>query len=583
MVVYCFKLIILLLSLLGYIFYAHRRGIALSFSPILAISSLSLAMFLAGLLNIMPLAVAGILAGGLLLLYQAVQNRQLSFTKEHLYVGIFFLASYFFFAFRLRHTQLNWYDNFSHWATVVRDMLKTNHLPNFSSYLIDFQSYPTGISGFIYYICRILDSTEGSMLFGQFLVLLSCLCVLFAFVNHSSHPVFSSAVILIGAAYLLTICVPVTELCVDTLLPLLAIASFGIILYYKDDRPRAWICTAIIMSFLTLVKTSGMFFVLMHGLLLLLMEVQAAKSQKTPVDLRRIAILLALTVGVPLFGLYLWNRHVDVSFLSGNMSKHSLSPAYLINTFRSKSLEETMLLIRNFCHRLTYTRNEFTALISFPAVFLICILWKKSKLKRAVGYDLSMFSWCVFSYACYLIGMLGMYLFAMPYEEAVMLASFDRYLFTITSYIIGVTLIYLLNAIDTDMDQHHFVKFIAAMLVSFLVFATPIQVKTIFRGNYISAEKELLSSAKNDYNIPDESICYITGEGNCSFLSCLARYELWSNNLVFGDGPTPEEYAQFIQDYEYFIVVEDTEAAKAFLEANNLPLNQRIYNIYDLK
>lgn len=583
MVIYCFKLIVLLLSLLGYIFYVHRKGIALCFCPILAISSLSLAMFLAGLLNIMPLAAAGLLAVGLLLLYHTVRNRQLSLSREHLFVGIFFLASYFFFAFRLRDTQVSWYDNFSHWAMVVRDMLKTDHLPNFSSYLIDFQSYPTGISGFIYYICKILDSTEGSMLFAQFLVLLSCLCTLFAFVKRTSHPIFSTAVILMGAAYLLTVCVPITELCVDTLLSLLAIASFAIILYYKDDRPKAWVCTAIIMSFLTLVKTSGMFFAMMHSLLLLLMEIQAAKAQKAPVKLRRLVILLTLTIGIPLFCYYLWNRHVAVSFYAGNMSKHSLSPAYLISIFQSKSSGETQLLIHNFFHRLTYLGGEFTAIVSFLTVFPLGILWKKIGLKKSAGYDLSMFAWCIFCYVCYLVGMLGMYLFAMPYGEAVELASFVRYLLTITSYIIGITLIYLLNAMGTDMDRHHLVKLTAAILVCFLLFVTPVHVGTIFRGNNILTEKNLLSSAKNDYGIADESLCYLTGEGDFSLLYYLARYELWSGNLVFGDGPSKEEYSQFVQDYEFFIVVEETDAAKAFLEAYGLPLNQRVYNLYDLK
>lgn len=583
MVIYFFKLIILLLSLLGYIFYTHRKGVALCFSPILAISSLSLAMFLAGLMNIMPLAAAGLLAVGLLLLFHTIHSRQFSLSKEHLYVGIFFLVSYFFFAFRLRHTQVSWYDNFSHWAMVVRDMLKTDHLPNFTSYLIDFQSYPTGISGFIYYICKILDGTEGSMLFGQFLVLLSCLCTLFAFIKSPPRSIFSTFVILMGAAYLLTVCVPITELCVDTLLSLLAIASFSIILYYKDDRPKAWVCTAIIMSFLTLVKTSGMFFAMMHSLLLLLMELQAAKSQNTPVKLRRLVLLLALTIGIPLFGYYLWNRHVAVSFYAGNMSKHSLSPAYLISIFKSKTSGQIQLLIHNFLHRLTYFDSAFTAIVSFPTVFLLGILWKKIGLRKPAGYDISLFAWCIFCYVCYLVGMLGMYLFAMPYGEAVELASFGRYLLTITSYMIGITLIYLLNAMGTDMDQHHLVKLTAAILVCFLLFVTPVRVSPIFSGNNILTEKKLLSSAKNDYGVADESLCYITGEGDFSLLYYLARYELWSGNLVFGDGPSVEEYSQFIEDYEFFIVVEETDAAKAFLEANGLPLNQRVYNLYDLK
>lgn len=580
MVIYCIKLFLLLLSLLGYIFYVQKKGIVLCFSPIIAISSLSLAMFMAGLLNIMPLAAAGLFIGGLLLFCQTVRGKHLSVSR-HRSMCVFFLVAYFFFAFRLRNTQVNWYDNFSHWALVVRDMLKTNHLPNFASYLVGFQSYPTGVSGFIYYICKILDSTEGSMLFGQSLILLSCLCVLFAYADRC--PGFSIAVIIMGSVYLLCICVPVTELCIDTLFSLVAIASFGIIFYYRNDRYKAWVCTAITMSLLTLAKTSGMFFVLTHCVLLLLIETQTAKSMEKSVKLRRIASLLSLSLGVPLFGYFLWNRHVDICFPAGNLSKHSLSPAYLISVFSSKNTGETSQLISNFFHRLACPGNELKVLVSFSVVFLICILWRKTKLKQSPRYDIFLFGWCVFSYVFYLVGMLGMYLFAMPYVEALKLASFDRYLYTITSYIVGITLIYLLDAVGTDMDRHHILKLATAVFVLFLVFSSPSIIRVLFRGDIITAEKQLLISAKKDYNIPDESICYITGEGDYSYLYVLSRYELWSGNLVFGDGPSPDAYSQFLQDYEYLIVVEETEAIADFLDAYSLPPDQRIYNLYALK
>ena len=54
------------------------------------------------------------------------------------------------------------YDNFSHWAVVVKNMLITHRFPDAYSAMIDFKSYPLGSSSFLYYFCSVVGSEEGA-------------------------------------------------------------------------------------------------------------------------------------------------------------------------------------------------------------------------------------------------------------------------------------------------------------------------------------------------------------------------------------------------------------------------------------
>ena len=74
---------------------------------------------------------------------------------------------------------LTHYDNFSHWALVVKDLLLTGELPGADTSLIPFRDYPPGTSVFIFYICRYLGHSQGMMLLAQNSVLLACFFALF--------------------------------------------------------------------------------------------------------------------------------------------------------------------------------------------------------------------------------------------------------------------------------------------------------------------------------------------------------------------------------------------------------------------
>lgn len=132
----------------------------------------------------MPTAAAVYGIGILLCLYLAFRIRKNGFSVKEiglfeisfLLIGILFLVLSFFL--KMQH-----YDNFSHWAVIVKNMLTTNHFPTVQDELIAFKDYPPGTSVFIYYVCRFWGNSQGMMLMAQNALLLAGFFAIFGMIR----------------------------------------------------------------------------------------------------------------------------------------------------------------------------------------------------------------------------------------------------------------------------------------------------------------------------------------------------------------------------------------------------------------
>ena len=122
-----------MLSMSGSVWYLICRfRIRAEFAPALVCAWTSTLLFLAGCLNLLPETALLLFIGGLLLLAVCFfQKYPVSVGRRiwMLYAAGFCAALYFFLFLRKAH--FTSYDNFSHWATVVKDMLLENRMPNF--------------------------------------------------------------------------------------------------------------------------------------------------------------------------------------------------------------------------------------------------------------------------------------------------------------------------------------------------------------------------------------------------------------------------------------------------------------------
>ena len=119
-------------------------------------------------------------------LYRKFRQKQLFNPGLHL-VTIGLLFYFLIFAATLLETKLEHYDNFSHWATIVKFLYTESRLPSASDALIGFGSYPPGSSLFVYYAAKMIGYNDGVLLMGQFLLIFSCVISLLAPIRDESR------------------------------------------------------------------------------------------------------------------------------------------------------------------------------------------------------------------------------------------------------------------------------------------------------------------------------------------------------------------------------------------------------------
>src|SRR5690606_8148309 len=98
-----------------------------------------------------------------------------------------FLTGSLIFLVLLFQDNLTHYDNFSHWAIVLKQMLSTDAFPTPASNLIDFKNYPLGISSFIYYVCLFAGHSQSVMLVAQGLLIFSCFYAMFGIISEKKR------------------------------------------------------------------------------------------------------------------------------------------------------------------------------------------------------------------------------------------------------------------------------------------------------------------------------------------------------------------------------------------------------------
>ena len=189
--------------------------------------------------------------------------KPISFSLRERWLGIGMFLFILYFSWLLWGVRCVSYDDFSHWATAVKAMLLYVRMPNFQDTVVMFQSYPLGSSLFLYYVCRIVGTTEACMLWAQVLLLLGFGVSMLAFARKNN---WYGIVIGIGFGfYALVMNTTIYSLHVDTLLSIVGVAGFAVIYAYRKEPTKGLIGVSGIMMFLINIKNSGVFF---YGILL---------------------------------------------------------------------------------------------------------------------------------------------------------------------------------------------------------------------------------------------------------------------------------------------------------------------------
>lgn len=579
-------IILFWLSIFGYLVFFKKKT-KLPYELLLPIifSILGIIMFLAGILNIMNEATILIcLAGTAIFIYQLIKKR-LKF-KDLLNINfIIFLVVFIYISIIGSKMQILHYDNFSHWGLIIKNMFLDSSLPNFENAVIEFKNYQPGSACFIYYFGALTGKTEGSMIIAQNYLLISYFFSLFAFTKPDKKTkekknYILKILLLTFYSFMLFGNIKFNDLLVDTLIANMSICSFAIMYYFKDNLKKAFIYNLPILIFLFLIKNTGIVLVCFSCLGLVFLGFKNKEIKK--------GFLYAILTGIITIAFfYIWSKHVSYVYGStGLSSKHSLSTSNIINQLSSKGtaniLEFCKIYFNHFIDIFNNLPNKYMIGINI-AIILMLIFYKKYR--KHFTTCLIMSNVIYFMY--YLI--LGiMYLFSMPWEEAICLASFDRYMLTIIFIIIGLVLIFFINAVikeNSISKQSIIISSCLIVTILFINFKYYISNYKLLIGDL---DYETSTAYKFDkiletryFNATDNNYYYIyapkTSSGDLGYVHYVSKYKLNTNNIKVINNVSQIETEIDDTFKKNIIVIDEEDVIYKYIHENNYEKQGKIY------
>lgn len=416
----------LLCSLSGHMMFTKEKlKLPAEFTPVFVCSAIACIVYFCGLGGFLLPGSAAVLVAGVLLFFffliWMIRNRSYESFRLSLFQAGFAVGSLFFFQLLLT-SRLIHYDNFSHWAIVVKQMLSTNAFPDASSALIDFKNYPLGSSSFLYFICRFAGNSQGIMLAAQGLLIFACFYAMFGVITEKKR--FLLFAFMAAGCSLLSIfniTIRVTNLLVDFLLPIYTLVLFVMIYRYQWEIKKACISIIPVAGLLMIIKNTGVIF---GGIGFFFLIYIWLKNRYQPFWKNGLAVILS--IGTAFLPYLLWNIHMAVKF-QGVENKFEVSADSIRSVSGGKSPEEVHQIVALFVKSVfDITSRPAMGILGFhvavitASVFAAILLKKSWNLwKTLIALDVVLMG--------YYLGILGLYIFSMPIDEALRLAGFERY------------------------------------------------------------------------------------------------------------------------------------------------------------
>lgn len=553
------KLLMFIISNIGYWeFFRKNSKINCYFFPSLTIALQTTILFAAGLLNILQemtiiLSLIGLLSFG----YSMYKEKGITFLKSYFNIGFFFLAitSFIMLVF-VKGKIFSNYDNFSHWAIVVKNMINTNRYPNFEDSIIEFQEYPLGSATYIYFFSKLVSINESIQMFAQIYMMLTCILPIFIFCKKNN--VYNFVALLTMTNFFFVYNTSVTNLLVDTLLPIVAMCSMLYAYFYgraASGKTEMFFCSFYLIQLIQ-IKNSGIFFVVLICLWLLI----NIKNDKR-------IILRLKCIAAPFLSLVLWHKHCKYVFASAASSKHAMTITNYKSVFGEKTIEDIRLICMSMIKFATTWKDAW---FTFAFVILVGVMvFFLAKNERSTYLKISILSFVL--YVVYQCGMLTMYLFSMPGKEATSLAGNTRYTKTLLIVILYLTMIVVVKTISNEQIKK--IKVLVATAFIILLFSAFMKcslgiIKLAIQNPAYPEERLWIESAKLEYNVPEkESYCILIKNADAGYSNYLGRYIFQTTDissvLVENEDDMDAIASKYIFLYDY-----ENEIVSSWIKAN---------------
>lgn len=365
---------------------------------------------------------------------------------DYISIGMFFYL--LLFGMTLWNSPILHYDNFTHWATIVKFFHINNALPTQYDTIISYYTYPVGSSLFIYFFTTIVGFSEGSMLVGQFFLIASCLYAMFGALRDERRVLMVAMVFASFAVFnTFNVAIRLNNLLVDFLLPVLALAAIAGCFAYRNRFWMMSLHTAVVLGLLSIVKVSGLFFVLLALVVYIACVVRLLVRKRARL---KALIMMVTTILASFLPFIIWQKHVSNNFPNAASAKHAVSMADLgkiLTGHVSGGVPEKIIkLFIKSVFDVTSLSTQGIIIINLILLVAFIILGIRLKHKKDV-----LLTWLFIdiSIVTYYISILLMYLTAMPTDEALQLAGFERYASSMVIFAFG----YMVMALAWVMDE----------------------------------------------------------------------------------------------------------------------------------
>ncbi len=568
-----------ILSCLGFLFWTKKLlNVPFNFVPAFVLSLITVFVYFGGIFNILYPMACFIYGLGIVFFiwYVIIKHKEIVLDFKNIrLLDICFLIGAIPFLFLLSSEHLVHYDNFTHWALIVKTLVINNAFPT-SNTMIEFTNYPIGTSSLLYYFACFLGYSDGILLLGQGLLIFSFFYAVFGVIEKPKC--FLLAVILgfgLSTLSFFNLTIRINNLLVDFILPILTLACFVIIYRFKNNLKVQLLLLLPLQALLLIVKTTGIIY-FVFILIVWLME-----TIKCHTSLNKIDIILVFSTLILSLSTYLtWNYHVltvfkdvqnkfDTTSIASKTSEEMIS---IIKTFVSSSLDITT---RPF---LGFLLGNLSIVIIY---FLIKVIFKqkwKELFKSLILLDLMV--------VLYYLGILALYLFSMPLDEAITLAGFERYASSIIVLFIGtlvlkVTLL-VQEHLSFDEDGHVLYKspkykqnYQKSILVciSFIILILSSEYNGMIYNdsNYDTSLPYIIENVVGDhYKEDDEKFLLFgsdfDGQMTSYYFQYLAKYYLYAPNVDAVCTFYEPNLDNLLKDYDYLVVVQEDRQEEALLK-----------------
>lgn len=610
-------ILLLLLLLNTSLFFVKLFNKKIEETLFLSIFSYILILFLFGILGSLHVGFISIITANIILfiynIYTIVKKK--INLKELLTPGfIMFLFSFALVVWYSLGRLASHWDEFSHWALVVKNMYGLNNLGIGPDSTVMIKNYLSGTSLFQYFCVKLSGSFNETMLYvGMDILMISLIIPMFKIFKEKKNWFAYIIYFIMFFIPLLFFPTMYNSLYVDAILGLTYAYSLYSYFYNRDKKIELYDIINLMSSFamLIFIKDFGLVLLLISFVIILLDNMFI--KNKFKFNIKKIIkdnYLICITVIPALLIKIIWGIALNLNDFTGTNSTSSiLSTVMKLLSFDLLGYQSSTIgafANATFTTKLTDTYMSITyfSIMIFAGIigyFAVKNASKNNKKTLKLVYTLIILG---------AIGYAGLillaYLSIFSEYEALRLASFNRYMSTYAVGLLFVSLALLMNNLSTDKQK--FEKFSLLLLFLFTInfnFYYFLNM-TLFRTGSVELTEETRSAYKDFAKTTQK---YLDKKDDLYFISTndngidyyIAKYELspikmnknfgwsigkpYSKDDIWTVSKTKEEWKkELLKDYEYVYLFDiDPQFIDAYgelFENSNIEDNQ-LYEVIE--